>query len=85
MVHHGIVTAAENVETAVVGAILLERACAKQLLAMAAGELKTWSSDEEALAKRGQCYSPELMRQAWAYLVRRAEGLRSRRSPRQTP
>jgi ribulose-5-phosphate 4-epimerase/fuculose-1-phosphate aldolase len=72
MIHHGIVTAGEDIETAVLGAILLERACAKQLLAMAAGELKTWSSDEEALAKRGHCYSPELVGQAWAYLVRRS-------------
>lgn len=71
MIHHGIVTAAEAVETAVVGAILLERACWKQLLAMAAGEVKTWSSDEEAVAKRARCYPPELIRQAWAYLVRR--------------
>lgn len=72
LVHHGIVTAGEDVETAVVGAILLERACSKQLLAMAAGELKTWSSDEEALAKREHCYSPALMQQAWAYLMRRS-------------
>ncbi len=75
MIHHGIVTAAEDVETAVVGAILLERACGKQLLAMTAGEIKTWSSDEEALAKRAHCYSPELVRQAWAYLMRRLKGL----------
>ena len=72
MIHHGIVTAAEDMQTAVVGAILLERACWKQLVAMAAGELKSWSSDEEALAKRAHCYSPELVHQAWAYLVRRS-------------
>jgi L-fuculose-phosphate aldolase len=71
MLHHGITAAAENIETAVVTAILLERACWKQLLAMAAGEIKTWSSDEEALAKRSHCYPPELIRQAWTYLVRR--------------
>lgn len=68
MVHHGIVTAGENVQTAVVLAILLERACRKQLLAMAAGELRTWSSDEEALAKRSRVYSAELI---WNYLVRK--------------
>lgn len=68
MVHHGIVTAGENVETAVVHAILLERACRKQLLAMAAGELRTWSSDEESLTKRSRVYSAELI---WAYLVRK--------------
>lgn len=70
MVHHGIVTTGANVETAVVGAILLERACHKQLLAMAAGELHSWSSDEEALAKRRRVYSPE---QVWAYLVRKSQ------------
>jgi len=42
MVHHGIVTAGEDVETSVVMAILLERSCQKQLLAMAAGEVRTW-------------------------------------------
>lgn len=70
MVHHGIVTAGENVETAVVHAILLERACHKQLLAMAAGELRTWSSDEEALVKRARVYSPDMI---WRYLVRKAK------------
>lgn len=68
MVHHGIVTAGADVETAVVLAILLERACDKQLLAMAAGELRTWSSDEEALAKRSEVYSPHGI---FEYLVRR--------------
>lgn len=73
LVHHGIVTSGADVQTAVVGAILLERACWKQLVAMAAGDLATWSSDEEALAKRGHCYSPELIRQAWDYLVRKSK------------
>ncbi len=72
LVHHGIVTVGPDVPTAVVGAILLERACRKQLMAMAAGPLRTWSSDEEALRKRQHCYPPELVRQAWDYLVRRA-------------
>lgn len=71
LVHHGIVTVGPDVPTAVVGAILLERACRKQLMAMAAGPLATWSSDEEALSKRQHCYPPELVRQAWEYLVRR--------------
>jgi L-fuculose-phosphate aldolase len=77
LVHHGIVTAAADVETAVVAAILLERACGKQLRAMAAGELATWSSDDEARAKREHCYPPELVRQAWAYLRRRAAAQRT--------
>lgn len=73
LVHHGIVTVGPDVPTAVVGAILLERACRKQLMAMAAGSLATWSSDEEALSKRQHCYPPELVRQAWEYLVRRVQ------------
>ena len=71
LVHHGIVAAGEDVPHGVMTAILLERACRKQLLAMAAGELRTWSSDEEARAKRAHCYSPALIQQAWDYLVRR--------------
>lgn len=70
MVHHGIVTAGPDLQTAAVLAILLERACQKQLLAMAAGELRSWSSDEEALAKRAHVYNPD---QIWSYLTRRHE------------
>ncbi|HEY3246769.1 MAG TPA: class II aldolase/adducin family protein [bacterium] len=70
MVHHGIVTAAVDVETAVVDAVLLERACRKQLLAMAAGELRTWSSDEEARAKRSRIYPRKVI---WDYLVRKLQ------------
>jgi hypothetical protein len=42
-------------------------------LALAAGDLVNWSSDEEALAKRARCYAPEQLRQAWNYLARRLE------------
>lgn len=71
LVHHGIVTVGEDVPYGVMTAIFLERACRKQLLAMAAGELRTWSSDEEARAKREHCHSSTLIQQAWDYLVRR--------------
>ncbi len=71
LVHHGIVTAGETLPGGVMTAILLERSCRKQLLAMAAGELRTWSSDDEVMAKRRHCYSPEALQQAWDYLVRR--------------
>lgn len=74
LVNHGIVTVGPDVPTAVMTAILLERACRIQLTAMAAGELRRWSSDEEAMAKRDHCYPPDLLRQAWDYLVRRLEG-----------
>jgi ribulose-5-phosphate 4-epimerase/fuculose-1-phosphate aldolase len=71
LVNHGIVTAGPDVPTAVVTAVLLDRACRMQLSAMAAGTLRHWSDDEEALSKRQHCYRPELLRQAWDYLARR--------------
>ena len=73
MVHHGIVTCGPDVVSAVMGAVLLERACRTQIRALAAGGPQTWSSDEEALAKREHCYPPALLRQAWDYLVRRLD------------
>jgi ribulose-5-phosphate 4-epimerase/fuculose-1-phosphate aldolase len=69
--HHGVVVAGPTVEETVVTTILLERACAMQIRALSAGDISTWSSDEEALSKRGNCYPPELLLQAWDYLVRR--------------
>jgi ribulose-5-phosphate 4-epimerase/fuculose-1-phosphate aldolase len=71
LVNHGIVTAGPDVPTAVLTAVLLEKACRTQLVASSAGELVAWSSDDEALSKRQHCYSAELLSQAWAYLVRR--------------
>jgi L-fuculose-phosphate aldolase len=73
MVHHGIVTCGIDVVSAVMAAVLLERACRANIRALAAGGPATWSSDEEALAKREHCYSPALLRQAWDYLVRRLD------------
>src|SRR3954451_1165656 len=73
LVNHGIVTVGPDVATAVMTAVLLARACRIQLTAMSAGGWATWSGDAEALAKRGHCYPPELLAQAWAYLVRRLD------------
>jgi ribulose-5-phosphate 4-epimerase/fuculose-1-phosphate aldolase len=70
LANHGIVTVGRDLPVAVVTAILLDRACRIQLNAMSAAEIKRWSSDEEALAKREHCYSPALLRGAWDYLVR---------------
>jgi L-fuculose-phosphate aldolase len=70
LVHHGIVTCGPDVVSAVMLAVFLERACRTNLRALAGGGPKTWSSDEEALAKREHVYS---FRQAWDYLARRLE------------
>jgi L-ribulose-5-phosphate 4-epimerase len=73
MVHHGIVTCGSDVVTAVMTAVLLERACRTNIRAIAGGGPKTWSNDEEALSKREHCYPPQLLRQAWDYLERRLD------------
>jgi L-fuculose-phosphate aldolase len=77
LVNHGIVTVGPDVPTAVMTAVLLARACRIQLTAMSAGGWATWSGDAEALSKREHCYPPELLAQAWAYLVRRLEADRA--------
>jgi ribulose-5-phosphate 4-epimerase/fuculose-1-phosphate aldolase len=71
LVNHGILCVGPDVPTAVMTAVLLDRACRIQLTAMSAGGWATWSDDAEARSKREHCYPPELLRQAWDYLVRR--------------
>jgi L-ribulose-5-phosphate 4-epimerase len=71
LVNHGIVTVGKDVPTAVLHAILLERACRIQLLACGGGGATRWSHEAEALAKREHCYSDALLHQAWDHLVRR--------------
>ena len=79
MAHHGIVTCGEDVPTAVMTAVFLERACRANLRAGAGGGPKTWSSDEEALAKREHVYSAHM---AWDYLARRLETATREGDPR---
>jgi L-fuculose-phosphate aldolase len=68
MVHHGIVACGADLPTAVFNAVFLERACRTNMRVLMAGGAKTWSSDEEALAKREHVYNPQA---AWDYLARR--------------
>jgi L-fuculose-phosphate aldolase len=70
MVHHGLVACGPDVQTAVTNAVFLERACRKNMWALSAGGPRTWSSDEEALAKRAHVYSAH---RAWEYLARCVE------------
>jgi ribulose-5-phosphate 4-epimerase/fuculose-1-phosphate aldolase len=71
MQHHGIVTCGSDIVGGVMAAVLLERACRQNMRALSAGGPKTWSDDEESLAKRELAWSPTLQRQAWDYLIRR--------------
>jgi ribulose-5-phosphate 4-epimerase/fuculose-1-phosphate aldolase len=68
MVHHGLVTCGADVVAAVMTAAFLERACRANMRALAADGPRTWSSDEEALAKRAHVYA---FQPAWDYLARR--------------
>ncbi len=71
MVHHGIVACGEDLPTAVFNAVFLERACRNNMRALMAGGPRTWSDDEEALAKREHVYVPQA---AWDYFARRLDG-----------
>ncbi len=71
MANHGVVVAAADVPTAVVTTLLLDKACEMQLRVLAAGGAVHYSSENEARSKRANCYSDELLRQAWDFLVRR--------------
>lgn len=67
---HGMVTVGSDLVEAVMAALLLDRACTKQLAAIAAGGPRVWTSDEEAALKRTHVYPRPLLEQGWAYLAR---------------
>lgn len=73
MPHHGAVTAGPDIGTAVMYAVLLERACRTQLLAEAVGGPQTASDEAETRFKREQIWNPGQLNAGWEYLVRRAE------------
>ncbi len=73
MPNHGAVTVGPDIATAVMRAVLLERACRTQLMALAAGDPKTWSDAAEAAAKRDQVWTPAQLQAGYRYLVRKAE------------
>jgi L-ribulose-5-phosphate 4-epimerase len=74
LVNHGIVTVGEDVQTATVAAVLLERACQQQMFTHAFGGWPTWSRPEESASKRQKIYAGDRMRSVWDYLVRSVGG-----------
>ena len=70
LVNHGIVTVGPDLQTATVAAVLLERACAQQMLTHAFGGWPTWSDHDESLSKRRNIYAEGPLRAVWEYLVR---------------
>ena len=73
MPRHGAVTAGPDVATAVMYAVLLERACRTQLMAMAAGDPQMWSDADETRLKREQVWNPGQLHAGYGYLLRKAE------------
>jgi L-fuculose-phosphate aldolase len=70
LVNHGIVTVGPDLPTAVVRAIVLERACHQQLLTRAFGMDLRYSGDDEALAKRESVWHERAISSVWEHLVR---------------
>jgi ribulose-5-phosphate 4-epimerase/fuculose-1-phosphate aldolase len=70
LVNHGIVTAGPDLQTATVAAVLLERACAQQMLTHAFGGWPTWSGPGESRSKRRNIYADGPVRAVWDYLER---------------
>ena len=72
MPQHGLVAAGKDLPTAVMTAVLLDRACRTQLTAMAAGPLRRWGTEEDTVAKRAVVWSDGQMLAGWEYLARAA-------------
>jgi L-fuculose-phosphate aldolase len=70
MVNHGIVTAGASLQEAVVRAVLLEKACQQQLLALQAGSPLVWPDADAARDKRSTVWPPAHLDALWEYLVR---------------
>lgn len=67
MVRHGMVAVGPDLPTAVMHAVLLDKACRIQLMAAAAGGPLIWSDDEEVSAKRSVVFQP--FAKTYRYLV----------------
>lgn len=70
LVNHGIVCVGADVQSATIAAVMLERACAQQMLTTSGGSTPVWTSREESARKRDHIYSAPAVADAWNYLVR---------------
>ncbi|MCL6564231.1 MAG: class II aldolase/adducin family protein [Firmicutes bacterium] len=76
--NHGLVTVGATVEEAVMTAVWLEKACRLQMIAYAMGGPTRWTDPAEAEIKRRRIYTPEAMRNAFAYCVRKVREAQAR-------
>jgi ribulose-5-phosphate 4-epimerase/fuculose-1-phosphate aldolase len=72
MPNHGAVTVGADTATAVMYALLLERACRTELMALGAGGPRVWSDEAETRLKREQAWNHTQLDAGWRYLLRRA-------------
>ncbi len=75
MPQHGLVAVGPDTPTAVMTAVLLDRACRTQLDAMAAGPLRRWGGEADTVAKRAEVWSDRQLQAGWEYLLRRLPSL----------
>jgi ribulose-5-phosphate 4-epimerase/fuculose-1-phosphate aldolase len=67
---HGAVTIGPDMASAVMYAVLLERACRTELDALAAGGARVWTDEEETAFKREQVWNSTQLHAGYDYLVR---------------
>lgn len=77
---HGLVSAGADVASAVMYAVLLERACRIYLLAASAGGPAVWSDLEEVRAKRQTAWAPSQLQAGYQFLVRSGRTMHHRSS-----
>ena len=73
MPQHGLVAVGKDIPSAVMTAILLDKACRVQLAAMAAGTVARFGSEADTVAKRAEVWADGQILAGWNYLVRSSE------------
>lgn len=79
MPQHGLAAVGRDLGEAVMTAVLLARACATQLTAQAAGELRHWTDRAGSLEKAEVAWPDSQLQAGWQYWARRAQSLPDRR------
>lgn len=72
MPQHGLVAVGPDVAHAVMTAVLLHRACALQLTALAAGGIRDFTGHEESVEKASTVWSAQQIEAGWRYWARQA-------------
>ena len=71
MPQHGLVAVGKDVPTAVMVAVLLDRACRVQLAAMASGSVARFGDEIDTLSKRPEVWAEGQIVAGWEYLLRK--------------